>query len=91
MWGLLYEMSDEAMARLDEISGVDQGFYKQIAVEIERDGQTIPAVTYVIPDASGPFRPPASYTRPILVGARALGLPQEYVAQLEKIIQAAEK
>ena len=91
MLGLLYEVTPEELAGLDAISGVDKGYYEQSDVEVVKDGAKIPVVTYVIPKLGGPFQPAATYTRPILVGARALQLPQEYIAQLEEIIQAAQQ
>src|SRR3712207_783358 len=72
IWGLLYELSDAEMAGLDTISGVDAGFYARIDVEvIGENGSTIPAITYVIPNPTGPFQPSDAYVRPILAGSRA--------------------
>ena len=65
MFGLLYEVTPEELAGLDAISGVDKGYYKQTDVEVVKEGQKIPAVTYIIPEPSEPSRPPATYTRPI--------------------------
>lgn len=91
MLGLLYEVTPKELAGLDAISGVDKGYYKRIDVEVIKNDQKIPAVTYVIPEPGGPFHPPATYTRPILVGARALQLRQEYIAQLEEIVRSAQQ
>jgi gamma-glutamylcyclotransferase (GGCT)/AIG2-like uncharacterized protein YtfP len=92
MLGLLYEMSAEALDALDSIAGVDKGYYKKIDVVVTgQDGEGIAAITYVIPEPGGPFRPSAAYTRPILAGARALQLPAEYVAGLETTIEAAQQ
>jgi len=44
----------------------------------------------VVPSAAGAFSPAAAYTRPILVGARALKLPADYIGKLEEIIASAE-
>lgn len=90
--GLLYEMSQEAMAALDAIAGVDRGYYEKIDVTVTReDGTETPAITYVIPEPGGPFQPSAAYTRPILAGARALQLPAAYTASLEAIIESAQR
>lgn len=78
MFGLVYDLSDEDAAHLDEISGVGQGFYQRIEVAVRmqaQPGAVTPAVTYVIPDPVEGFRPSAEYVRPILTGARALRLP----------------
>lgn len=91
MLGLLYEVTPEELDGLDEISGVHKNYYERITVTVvTEDGKEMPAVTYVMPEPGGPFHPPAAYTRPILVGARALQLPQEYISKLEKIIRSAQ-
>ncbi len=92
MWGLLYELTPEALDALDAVAGVDQGYYKKIDVTVTgKDGKPTPAMTYVIPQPGGPFRPAAAYTRPILIGARALELPKEYIAQLDKIVASVQQ
>jgi gamma-glutamylcyclotransferase len=89
VYGLLYELSDAEMAGLDEISGVPQGFYRRIDVQVTgADGATIPAITYLIPDPVGHFAPSDEYVRPILAGARAVALPESYIAELEAVIAA---
>jgi gamma-glutamylcyclotransferase (GGCT)/AIG2-like uncharacterized protein YtfP len=89
VYGLLYELSDAEMAGLDEISGVPQGFYRRIDVQVTpSSGRSIRAITYLIPDPVGPFAPPDDYVRPILVGARAVGLPEAYIAELDDIVAA---
>jgi cation transport regulator ChaC len=90
-WGVLYEVTPEELEALDRAAGLDKGYYEQVdVVVIDKDDEPVPALTYVIPEPGGPFHPSSDYTRPILVGARALQLPQAYVAELEKIIAAAQ-
>jgi hypothetical protein len=90
--GLLYHMSCEAMAALDSVAGVDKGYYEQIDVAVgSLDGKELPAITYAIPAPGGPFQPTVAYTRPILVGARALELPRAYIEKLETIIRTAQE
>lgn len=87
VYGLLYEMDDETLAQLDAISGVDRGLYRQIDVTVRADGgETLDAITYVVPTPMGPFRPSADYVRPILAGASAEGLPDGYVAELKTLV-----
>jgi gamma-glutamylcyclotransferase (GGCT)/AIG2-like uncharacterized protein YtfP len=87
--GLLYELTPEEFDRLDRLSGVDRGYYQRIDVEVETEAsQRLPAITYLIPRPEGPLRPAASYTRPILAGARALGLPAGYLRELETRIES---
>ena len=88
--GVLYELTDVDAANLDIVSGVDKGYYAQLSVAIETlEGRVVPAVTYIIPHPGGPFRPSPAYVRPILAGARAVGLPERYVEGLETNVQAA--
>lgn len=88
--GLVYDLDDEEMSALDQISGVDKGYYRRIDLLVETgSGEPISAITYMIPDSGGPFHPTASYTEPILRGARDLGLPDEYIRELEATIEAA--
>jgi len=88
--GIVYDLSDEEMMGLDTISGVPQGFYRRIDVEVTTgDGRVIPAITYVIPNPLGPFSPSEAYVRPILAGAHAINLPAAYIAELEATVAAA--
>jgi len=52
-------------------------------------GESRAATTYRSPQPGGPFSPTAAYTRPILAGARELGLDPGYIAELEDIVAAA--
>lgn len=89
--GVLYDLTSEELANLDNISGVDQGHYEQIDVTVVSDGQQMPAITYRIPTRGGPFHPPAAYVRPILDGAREWKLSEAYIAKLKEIIKSAQQ
>jgi gamma-glutamylcyclotransferase (GGCT)/AIG2-like uncharacterized protein YtfP len=92
MWGLLYEITKEEFDALDVISGVDKGHFKRINITVaDKKGKQFSATTYVNPNPGAPFRPSMEYTRPILVGARALQLPEEYIIELEQIIRSAQQ
>jgi gamma-glutamylcyclotransferase (GGCT)/AIG2-like uncharacterized protein YtfP len=90
VWGVLYEVSDADMARLDEASGVPAGHWARQRVTVQdADGKVVHTTTYVIPRPSGLHAPPDHYVAPILKGAADLGLPAPYVARLRQLIQAA--
>jgi hypothetical protein len=73
---------------LDEASGLEKGLWAELEITLlDKDDNTIAANTYVIPDPSGPHVPPASYTRPILAGAKEIPLPPHYIEQLEATIR----
>jgi gamma-glutamylcyclotransferase len=91
MYGVLYSLPAEELAELDAASGVDKGLWATIKITLINDkGQKVPANTLTIPDPAGRYRPPETYTTPILVGARAWPLPAAYIKQLEEIIRKAQ-
>ena len=88
MHGILYKMSVADRKNLDKISGVDQGLWAIHKITLlDKDNHEIAADTYVIPNPSGHYVPPESYTRPILAGARQIPLPSDYIEQLESVIK----
>lgn len=87
VYGLLYEMDAATLGKLDALSGAGQGMYRHIDVTVTTStGQVVNAITYVIPSPTGPFRPSPTYVQPILTGARAEGLPSDYVTELEALV-----
>lgn len=90
-WGVQYELSDADMATLDNAAGIPLGHWEHKAIVLhDAKGQQHASVTYVIPAASGPYAPPASYVSPIYKGAKAFDLPGNYVRELERIIVDAQ-
>jgi hypothetical protein len=90
MYGILYKMPVEERKTLDQASGYDTGLWTKLDITVlDSDDRPLPANTSVIPNPGGPHSPPASYTRPILDGARSIPLPAHYITQLEEIINDA--
>ena len=90
MYGLLYKMPLNERQILDKASGYDTGLWAKLdIILLDNNDEAFPANTSIIPDPSGPHAPPASYTRPILAGAKSIPLPADYIAQLEAIIKEA--
>lgn len=90
MHGILYKMPLAERQNLDKVSGLDQGLWAvRDIILLDSHAKSVAASTYVIPNPSGPHAPPASYTRPILSGAKAIPLQADYIAQLEAIIRKA--
>lgn len=86
--GLLYELDDATLAQLDSISGVGQGMYQQIPVQVTTtSGESVSAITYLIPNPDGDFQPSADYVRPILKGAADCNLPADYQAELNGLVE----
>ena len=85
VWGVLYEVDEACLATLDRCEGVCKGAYRREQVKVfHYAGQPQEAITYVA-NRTGDFRPSRSYLEVILRGARAYGLPAEYIAALERI------
>jgi gamma-glutamylcyclotransferase len=85
VWGVLYEVAEEELDRLDEKEGA--GFaYRRRAVEVEREGGPRAAVAYEVVDKE-PSEVPCSreYAELVLAGARERGLPGEWVRELAGI------
>ncbi len=92
MYGILYRLPAKELADLDAASGVDKGLWSTIRITLtNKRGQRVPANTLTIPDPAGPYQPPETYTRPILLGARAWPLPEGYIKQLEDLILNAQR
>ena len=90
MYGILYKMPLTERQNLDKASGYAAGLWTRLDITVlDGDGNPCPANTSVIPNPSGAHRPPETYTRPILAGARSIPLPADYIAQLEAIIKDA--
>ena len=90
MYGVLYSLPAKELADLAAASGVDRGLWATIKITLtDEKGQKVPANTLTIPDPAGPYRPPETYTTPIMVGAKAWPLPATYIKQLEGIIRDA--
>ena len=82
--GVLHQCPDEALAPLDATEACGQG-YDRIIVQVEADGERIPAFTYVgmpafIDDGCLPSR---RYLNILIEGARQAGLDRDYLRSLE--------
>ncbi len=90
VWGALWVIAGREGRELDEQEGVfrDPPAYRRITVEVETPaGDVVRCRSYqvVAPDAAG-FAPSPAYKETILRGARAIGLPPDYLARLEAIV-----
>jgi gamma-glutamylcyclotransferase len=81
VWGALFELDDDDLARLDAKEGA--GFaYRRIEVDLE-DGRR--AIAYEVIDKEPVEVPPApEYSALVLAGARECGLPDDWVSELER-------
>jgi gamma-glutamylcyclotransferase (GGCT)/AIG2-like uncharacterized protein YtfP len=84
VWGVLYEVDEGCIASMDRVEGVPTAYRRERATVFDDAGQPQEAITYVA-NPTGDFLPSRSYLEVILRGARAYGLPAEYIGHLERI------
>ena len=89
VWGALWSIADEHSEPLDRQEGVfrDPPAYRRVGVDLETAaGDRVSCRSYQVvdPDPNG-FRPSPAYRETILRGARAIGLPEDYLRALEAI------
>jgi cation transport regulator ChaC len=83
--GVVYRIGHQAAEHLDRTEGVPAGVYRRIAVEVCVDeGGPVAAFTYRSARGRPGRKPSARYLGLLLAGARAHGLPADYVAWLER-------
>ena len=83
--GAVYEIPPTEMEHLDTIEGVPNGtYYRHPIMVISEQGEPMLAHVYRTTNPRGPFKPTKQYLKYMLDGARALGLPEEYIKSLER-------
>lgn len=91
VWGVAYRLSTEALKLMDRHEGVASGHYQRLIVEVHTDlGHTLEAVAYIAQTAylDHALAPSSQYLQTILQGARHHGLPEAYIAEIQKAAQA---
>ena len=80
VWGVLYRITRRDLVRLDLTEGVPGRWYRHVEIEAEdRDGRAIQAVTYMAQGKEMDGKPSLRYITLIRDGARAHGLPENYI------------
>ena len=92
LWGVLYELDDDDLKRLDEREGFDPvnpsaiNRYCRVDVTVQLNaGGRIEAVAYVAVPEEDAGRPSAHYMKHIIDGAVAHSFPDEYIEILRTI------
>ncbi len=88
VWGVLYELAEADLARLDSFEG---GYERQVLPVQLADGTTIQAVTYVSRKLTSEAVPYDWYKALLVAGAREHGLPDAYIAFLERLPAKADE
>ncbi|MCH7634338.1 MAG: gamma-glutamylcyclotransferase [Proteobacteria bacterium] len=89
VWGVLYLITRAAMVHLDSTEGVPGRRYRHLGVEAEDiDGNRISAFTYIADGKEKDGRPSLRYITLLRDGARAHGLPDQYIRFLDAVEHA---
>jgi len=84
--GVLWQLTDQDEAALDQFEAVDQGIYHKACVTVRRAGSEDRAMVYLAVDGSPGVANP-DYVRQVVAAARASGLPVDYVDSLTRLPQ----
>ena len=83
--GAVYEIPPDEMEHLDTVEGVPNGtYYRHPIMVVSEAGEPMLAHVYRTTNPRGPFKPTKLYLKYMVDGAKALGLPQEYVTWFEE-------
>ena len=87
VWGVVYDLSEEAIAKLDAWEGAPRSHYREPAlVKLASDEEPVYAETYFVTRFSATENLPTKrYMDRILEGARHWGLPADYIRFLDAI------
>ncbi len=88
VWGVLYEVTNDDLKRLDLISPK----YSRRVVEVLVDGKRVKAWVYVAKRefVRDDLRPDRSCVERMIKGARYHGLPEDYINELERLLSSLE-
>ncbi len=79
--GVVWSTTDEHIASLDGFEGLAKGNYVRETIEVETDDGPVDALVYLACHQT-PGPPRVGYLETVLGGARAFGVPADYIAEL---------
>ena len=89
VWGVLYQITRADLVCLDSTEGVPGRRYRHLWFEVEdNDGERLEAVTYIADGKETDGSPSLRYITLLREGARAHGLPEQYLQFLENVSPA---
>jgi len=90
VWGVFYRITRRNLMRLDATEGVPGRGYRHAIVTVETDdGRRLEAVTYIAEGKPDDRKPSLRYITLLREGAKAHGLPADYIRFLESVEPAA--
>ncbi|KAK6327721.1 gamma-glutamylcyclotransferase a isoform X1 [Coregonus clupeaformis] len=84
VWGVVWRMSNDHLASLDQQEGVDRGMYFPLEVTVETDDGALLCRTYQM-NRFHACPPSPQYKQVVCLGAQQNGLPVQYVRRLEEV------
>jgi gamma-glutamylcyclotransferase len=86
VWGVLYRITRRELMHLDSTEGVPGRGYRHIIVEAEdTERRHVQAVTYIADGKKVDGKPSLRYITLLRDGARAHGLPEDYIRFLQSV------
>lgn len=86
VWGIIYETTKKDLSQLERHLKVPNRYHARMVKAVDRGGEITPASTYVLSVSGGePLAPSAAYRDELAGIARERGLPEEWIAELEKL------
>jgi gamma-glutamylcyclotransferase len=82
VWGVLYEIDPTEKLNLDRVEGLGYG-YDEIIVQLEFNGKTVEACTYIATSFNPFLKPFCWYKDFVVYGSRQNNLPKHYISMLE--------
>jgi len=81
VWGVLWDLTDEQLRALDDYEGIDRKVYLRSLSRVVHDGAPVDAVIYLATDDR--YKPPSGrYISALIRGAKAFGVPDDYIERL---------
>lgn len=82
VYGVVWRVSDQDMARLDQIEDPQAYHRETLAIDLE-DGRTVACETYISYPQCGALIPDEEYLSLIIDSAMSSGLPDAYISKLK--------
>ncbi len=79
--GVIWSTTDEHIESLDGFEGLAKGNYIRETIEVETDDGAVDVLVYLASHQT-PGPPRVGYLETVLGGARAFGVPADYIAEL---------
>lgn len=87
VWGVVVDVPENDRSKLDRVEGLGQGYTNQDVTVHDRDGSQHQAVAYMAQEShiDSQLRPYVWYLALVVDGARARGLPDPYLKEVQAV------